>query len=509
MTEKYKNIKHPIRNEWAWSLMKDVVYISSGNTPKGINDVKLKPQSNIDFYKIFDMNTEGNEKYMKDSALKVTLSEASSLKLKLEEPNTIIFPKRGGAILTNKKRILSKKSAYDLNLMGVKEKSEIIENRFLWFWFQKLDLSRLYDGYSVPQINNKNIEPLWFPVAPLPEQRVIVSKIEQLFSDLDNGIDNFKKAQEQLKRYRQSVLKAACEGKLVPTEAELARVEGRDYEPADVLLARILEERREKWNGKGEYKEPAVPDTNRLPELPRGWCLANVGQMTDSMKNGIYKPKEFYAADGFACLRMYNIDQGKIVWKDIKRMNLTKEEIDEYLLVPGDLLVNRVNSRELVGKAAVISSGIEKCIFESKNIRVRVLNEVVNPYYLCYHFTLAGTKYFNRNAQQVVGMASISQPQIARFPVPLPPLSEQHRIVVEVKRRLSLCDKMEATIAESMQKAESLRKSILKKAFEGKLLSETELEEARNTPDWEPAEKLLERIKAEKTNIKTKDKGKK
>jgi len=353
-------------------------------------------------------------------------------------------------------------------------------------------------GTTFSAITGDKLKKFHAPIPPLSEQRAIVSKIEQLFSDLDNGIDNFKKAQEQLKRYRQSVLKAACEGRLVPTEAELACADGRDYEPADVLLARILEERREKWNGRGKYKEPAAPDTTELPELPEGWCSANVGQMTDSMKNGIYKPKEFYAEGGFACLRMYNIDQGKIVWNDIKRMNLTKEEIDKYLLVSGDLLVNRVNSRELVGKAAVISSGIEKCVFESKNIRVRVLNKVVNPYYLCYHFTLAGTEYFNRNAQQVVGMASISQPQIARFPVLLPPLAEQHRIVAEVECRLSICDKMEATIAESLEKAESLRQSILKKAFEGKLLNAKELEEAGNAPDWEPAEKLVERIRQEK-----------
>jgi type I restriction enzyme, S subunit len=363
-----------------------------------------------------------------------------------------------------------------------------------------VDYANLQVTGERPRISFNKISKYSINLPPLPEQRAIVSKIEQLFSDLDNGIENFKKAQEQLKIYRQSVLKNACEGKLVPTEAELARAEGRDYEPANVLLARILKERREKWNGKGKYKEPAAPDTTELPELPEGWCLANVGQITDSMKNGIYKPKEFYAEEGFACLRMYNIDRGKIVWKDIKRMNLTKEEIDEYLLVPGDLLVNRVNSRELVGKAAVISSGIEKCVFESKNIRVRILNEVVNPYYLCYHFTLAGTDYFNRNAQQVVGMASISQPQIARFPVLLPPLAEQHCIVTEVERRLSICDKLQATIAESLQKAESLRQSILKKAFEGKLLNEKELEEARNAPDWEPAEKLLERIKAQKNN---------
>ena len=77
-----------------------------------------------------------------------------------------------------------------------------------------------------------------------------------------------------MKLYRQSVLKAACEGKLVPTEAELARAEGRDYEAADVLLARILKERREKWNGKGKYKEPEAPDTSGLSELPEGWIWA-------------------------------------------------------------------------------------------------------------------------------------------------------------------------------------------------------------------------------------------
>ena len=112
-----------------------------------------------------------------------------------------------------------------------------------------------HDGLSKSINFNIIFRKYLIPLPPLPEQRAIVSKIEQLFSDLDNGIENFKKAQAQLKLYRQSVLKAACEGKLVPTEAELARAEGRDYEAADVLLARILKERREKWNGKGKYKE--------------------------------------------------------------------------------------------------------------------------------------------------------------------------------------------------------------------------------------------------------------
>ena len=116
---------------------------------------------------------------------------------------------------------------------------------------------------------------------PLPEQRRIVAEIEKQFTRLDASVDGLKRAQANLKRYRASVLKAACEGKLVPTEAELARTEGRDYEPADQLLKRILAERRAQWgsqkNHRGKYKEPVLPDTTDLPDLPRGWVWSTLG----------------------------------------------------------------------------------------------------------------------------------------------------------------------------------------------------------------------------------------
>jgi len=390
----------------------------------------------------------------------------------------------------NKAYIIKGKSWVNNHAHVLKAIAEVTLNQFLCHYLNIFDYHGYVTGTTRAKLNQAPMRKIPIPLPPLPEQRRIVTKLEELFTRLDAGVSELKKTQAQLKRYRQSVLKAACEGKLVPTEAELANAEGRDYEPAEVLLARILKERREKWKGKGKYKEPAAPDTSELPELSEGWIWANVGQMTDSMKNGIYKPSEFYAEEGFACLRMYNIDGGKIVWKDIKRMNLSKEEIYEFLLLPGDLLVNRVNSRELVGKAAVIPPGIERCVFESKNIRVRVLDGIVNPYYLCYRFTSVGTEYFNRNAQQVVGMASISQPQISRFPVPLPPLAEQRRIVAEVERRLSISDGIEKTVGQSLAQAERLRQSILKEAFEGRLV-------AQDAND-EPAGVLLERIKQQK-----------
>ena len=187
------------------------------------------------------------------------------------------------------------------------------------------------------------------------------------------------------------------------------------------------------------------------------------------MKNGIYKPANIYSDDGIACLRMYNIDSGKIKWFDIKRMNLAKEDIKEYRLLDGDLLVNRVNSRELVGKTAVIRKRNEPIVYESKNIRVRLKNGF-NSEYVNYWFLLSANKYFNRNAQQTVGMASINQQQISNFNIPLCESSEQNTVVEEIESRLSVADKLEETITASLQQSETLRQSILKKAFEGKLV---------------------------------------
>ena len=136
----------------------------------------------------------------------------------------------------------------------------------------------LQSGSTRKRISRRNLATIRFPLPPLPEQHRIVAEIEKHFTRLDAAVAALKRAQANLKRYRAGVLKAACEGKLVPTEAELARAEGRDYQPAGRLLERILTERRARWqsqdNRRRKYKEPAAPDTSNLPELPDGWVWA-------------------------------------------------------------------------------------------------------------------------------------------------------------------------------------------------------------------------------------------
>ena len=137
-----------------------------------------------------------------------------------------------------------------------------------------IELMALSKATTVPSVRKSDVESIPLPIPPLPEQRRIVTEIEKQFTRLDASVAALKRVQANLKRYRASVLNAACEGGLVPTEAELARAEGRDYEPADRLLSRILSERRARWEAQEKrgrkYREPVAPDTSGLPGATGG-----------------------------------------------------------------------------------------------------------------------------------------------------------------------------------------------------------------------------------------------
>ena len=367
-------------------------------------------------------------------------------------------------------------------------------------------------GTTIAGVTKKQLSELVFPLSPLPEQHRIVTKIEELFTQLDAGVGALTNTKAQLKRYRQSVLKSACEGRLVPTEAELARADGRDYEPADVLLARIQKERREKWevekkrNGRksAKYKEPAAPDVSDLPELPEGWCWTTVSAISEMIQ---YRTSE-KAGDnpsGIPVIRMGNIQDGKLIFDKLKYFPKEWTQLHDFLLEAGDVLFNRTNSAELVGKTAVYENHHPEAVFASYLIRARVNKNVYSPDLLsAFINSLYGRQYIASVVSQQVGQANVNGTKLSSMSIPLPPLAEQFRIVAEIERRLSVADETEKTIDQSLKQAERLRQSILKRAFEGKLVPQD--------PDDEPASVLLERIKAEKAKRgaekKTKNKRK-
>ena len=137
---------------------------------------------------------------------------------------------------------------------------------------------------------------------------------------------------------------------------------------------------------------------------------------------------------------MYNIQDGHLDFSKLMRLDVTPSELAQYCLEPGDLLINRVNSRELVGKCAIVSAHHEPLVYEEMNIRVRLVELVNMPSYVNLVLrTKRVRELFQGDAKQAVGQASINQTQVGSVEIPLPPLAEQSRIVTRVAFLRRLC----------------------------------------------------------------------
>ena len=167
---------------WNWVTLKDIATISSGKTPT-VNEISTTGK--IPYFKVSDMNVLGNEKYMNIESNFVTPNYRGEVFKK----GTFIFPKNGGAVLTNKKRILTKDSVVDLNT-GTLKMSEYIDHKFAYYLFLTIDFTKLYHGSTIPTVNSKIIENLIFAIPPINEQKRIVEKIENIFLQLDKIINN-------------------------------------------------------------------------------------------------------------------------------------------------------------------------------------------------------------------------------------------------------------------------------------------------------------------------------
>jgi type I restriction enzyme S subunit len=353
-----------------------------------------------------------------------------------------------------------------------------------------------------------------FPIPPLPEQHRIVEKIEELFSDLDAGVSALQRAKANLKRYRASVLKSAVEGRLT----EEWRKEHPQSEDGQMLLDRILRERREKWekgqlaqfkkkgkeppkNWQSKYEEPSAPDTSELPELPEGWVWARVDQVGKVQLGRQRAPQHHTGTHMRPYLRVANVFEDRIDLSDVMEMNFTPDEFPVYELHPGDILLNEGQSMELVGRPAMYRGELPGVCFTNSLVRFQAYDCLDRNYALFAFLAFLKTGRFQKIASITVNIAHLGAGRFAELPFPLPPLAEQQQIVALVEERLSQIDSAEKTIDAELIRSKRLRQSILKRAFEGKLVPQD--------PKDEPASILLERIKASKEAEQPKKKAKK
>ncbi len=367
---------------------------------------------------------------------------------------------------------------------------------FFRYILMATDLAGMDRSTAIPGLNRNDYNEIEISLPPLPEQRRIVAAIETQFTRLDASMAALRRAQANLKRHRASVLKDACEGRLVSTEAELARSEGREYEPAAVLLARILAQRRARWESqekrRGKYREPSAPDTSALPQLPEGWVWASLEAISE-VKGGVTKGQRYTSEQMLRevpYLRVANVQRGFLDLDRITTIETSEENIERLRLNPGDVLFTEGGDRDKLGRGWVWNGEIEECIHQNHVFRARPLSNSVIPEFLSWWGNSFGQEFFSRFGKQTTNLASINLTVLSQFPIPLPPLAEQRRIVAEVERLLSVAQQAEATVDASLSRAERLRQSILKQAFSGRLVPQD--------PDDEPASALLERIRAER-----------
>jgi type I restriction enzyme S subunit len=329
------------------------------------------------------------------------------------------------------------------------------------------------------------------PLCPTPEQCRIVAKVEELFTKLDAGIKSLETVKVQLKRYRQSVLNSAFDGKL--TE-EWRRTHRDELEPASKLLEHIKEERT---STTGKHKEHPPLDTSNLPELTEGWIWTRVGDIAKTIHYG-FTASSTEKCVGPKMLRITDIQDNFVIWEAVPYCRIESPEKERYLLNDGDLVFARTGAT--VGKSYLIRGSIPEAVFASYLIRI-ILSDHVRKEFV-YDFFQSYMYWLQINQGKIgIGQPNVNSQTLSRIILPLPPLLEQHRIVEEIEQHFSIVNEVEKTVIENSRRAEKLRQSILKCAFEGKLVSQD--------PSDEPASVLLERIKSLKAQMILDQKAKK
>ena len=345
-------------------------------------------------------------------------------------------------------------TAVDVAIIRLGEKSVI--PKYLMYSINNLyirrEIENLQSGTTRKRISRSNLAIIRFSLPPLPEQYRIVAKIEELFSSLDKGIESLKTAQQQLKVYRQAVLKWAFEGKLTNNNV----VEG---------------------------------------ELPAGWKWVKIDSFLSDTKKGMATgpfgtmlKKREHQNGGVPVLGIENIGEG--VFQMPNKIFITREkatELSSFKVRANDIIISRSGT---VGEICSVPERYGGSIISTNLIKVSINQEIMSPKYFVYLFQGGNVRQQVFSLCKGSSRAFLNQTILKSLDFPYCPLSEQNTIVAEIESRLSVCDKIEETIEQSLKRAESLRQSILKKAFEGNLVPQD--------PNDEPASELLARIRAER-----------
>lgn len=322
-------------------------------------------------------------------------------------------------------------------------------------------------GTTRKRITRKKLEKFEFPIPSLPEQKQLINLLETHLTTVSQIQARLDAIPKLIEKFRQSVLSDAVSGKLT-----------------------------EEWSKSQDAKD---------------WSLVELKTiMQDGMQNGLYKPKSYYGR-GVKIVRIDSFYDGKVVeWDKIKRVELEDDEKQKWQLRVNDILINRVNSIEYLGKCARVVDLPEDAVFESNIMRFSADTTRVNPKYLIVYLTsIQGISELRKNAKLAVNQASINQQDVGSVICPLPSLDEQAEIVKQVNQLFAHADQVEKSVATAKARVDNLTQSILHQAFTGQLTKEWREQNPELISGDNSAEALLAKIEAEKKASGKKGKAKK
>jgi len=389
---------------WELKALGQIAHLQAGSTPKG---VLTAPPGEIPFYKVGDMNQSAGH-FMDEARVTVTRATAESLGLRVCPAGTVIFPKVGGALHTNKKRVISQPAAFDTNTMGAIP-SDAVYAPFLFYWLSSIRLADFAYGAPIPQVSRSRLSSHALMLPPWAEQERIVAAIEERFSRLDAGIDALRRLPKRLDGMRRTLLAA-----MVASEWPTAPLQ----EVAETRLGKMLS--RKSKTGSGE-----------LPYL-----------------------------------RNQNVQWGRFDLRDVSVMNFDSDELERFRLEAGDLLVCEGG---VVGRCAVWEGQLPQCYYQKALHRVRPSAAVRAKWIamVLEHFAHEGLLATHSGG---ITIQHLPQEDLRRLAIPLPPLHDQDEMISRLEAYAAISDVTKALLIKSEQRARTLRSAVLGCAFLGKLV---------------------------------------
>ncbi|AJY43541.1 restriction endonuclease subunit S [Burkholderia humptydooensis] len=397
----------------------------------------------------------------------------------LTSGQTLLIGRKGGAGIAH----LSREACWVIDTAYYTVDDSVYDLSFACYLLQFLRLDALDKSTTIPSLSRDDYNATLAPVPTKDEQRIIVEKLDELFSDVDTGVASLSRAYGNLRRYRASVLKMALEGRLT--------VDWRSNNPStstgEQLLSRILTARRDEWereqserfsaqgkrppkNWRDKYAEPAGPDVKNLPELPAGWCWATLQQLTGTITSGSRGWAKYYSNDGPIFIRSQDINTDLLNIDSVAHVNPPKDSEGGRTLVRlGDLLITITGAN--VAKCAEVTCHIDEAYVSQHVALARpVLPEISRYLHACLTCESQGRRQLLKFAYGA-GKPGLNLQQVASVVVPLPTFSEQSQIVQLIDEQLAAHTRIEGQLEHDVVRARQLRQSILKAAFEGKLTS--------------------------------------